>query len=293
MKNETSKQHYIPRFLLKRFAKRKKKNPQLWVYDKQTSNIFLSSINDIGHQNNFYEYHDDENHIELEASLMKIDSAAANIINQILKSEKLILSEHERNVLTFFIACQIIRTPSTEKDIEFLRNSLIKMCGPNVRCGNDHKTIGEYDSKIDKFVALSSMKNLPSLSQALAAKVWLLARSANSSNFLISDNPVVRHNGVEIPFKSNLGLDNEGIEVYFPISSQFCIGIICPNLARAASITGRSLIMSHENMQFMNSLQVIYAERYIFAKDKSDLNIVSEMLTENPDLRSGRRPVIT
>ena len=53
--SKAKKQHYVPQFLLKKFAFRKKPTAQVWVMDKLKEKCFLSSTKDIAHENRFYE----------------------------------------------------------------------------------------------------------------------------------------------------------------------------------------------------------------------------------------------
>jgi hypothetical protein len=58
MKNNTpKKQHYIPQFLLNRFAKNSKaKTKQVYVFDKQNELSYINSIKNVGCKNGCYDF---------------------------------------------------------------------------------------------------------------------------------------------------------------------------------------------------------------------------------------------
>lgn len=118
--------------------------------------------------------------------------------------------------------------------------------------------------------------------------------------FIISDSPVTRHNMVERKGRGNLGLKNEGIEIYMPLSRRFCVHIVCPLLAKIACMTpqlcaaymngikrGTPVPMLPENVIFVNSCQVIWAERYVFSQSRDDLALPLDMLRTNHELLDG------
>lgn len=49
---------------------------------------------------------------------------------------------------------------------------------------------------------------------------------------------------------------------------------------------GTALQSQSENVMFLNSLQVRYAEQYVFSK-KNDFSLASEMVTSHEDIRNG------
>ena len=52
---KAKKQHYVPQFLLRNFAVGKKLKAKLWVLDKRNASVFQASVNDVAHENMFYE----------------------------------------------------------------------------------------------------------------------------------------------------------------------------------------------------------------------------------------------
>lgn len=100
--------------------------------------------------------------------------------------------------------------------------------------------------------------------------------------------------------RGNLGLENRGIEVYMPLSPRLSLQIMCPLIANVVLMMpelteayARALRdeepvnMRPENVEFTNSLQVIWAERFVYAGDRDHLKMPLDMLRTNPELRVG------
>jgi hypothetical protein len=169
---------------------------------------------------------------------------------------------------------------------------------------DDPKTIGEYGVEDAKLSSLNFMRNVPEFAKNLQKKVWSLCKAPSQFAYIISDNPITRHNMFERAGRGNLGIGNEGIEVYMPISPEYTIQALCPALSELvactpqlsdkyqnALISGSPVAHLPENVEFSNSLQVISAERFIYARSKEHLRMPIDMLKTNPELREGSRAV--
>ncbi|MFH1970097.1 MAG: DUF4238 domain-containing protein [Verrucomicrobiota bacterium] len=302
MPTRTKKQHYVPQFLLRQFATGTPKKPKIWVLDKSTKDVRLASVRDVAHENAFYEFHDpDGTHIDFEHLMEKIDSIGARIIKQVIRSGRLVLSSEDRVWLSYVVACQMSRTPMIRKDMDNFIEMIIHKWGPNVRMGGDARTVGEYGQDDSRFNSLMLLKkDLPAFAKLLQAKAWFLAEAPPQHPFIISDNPVTRHNMVPRKGRGNLGLNNDGIEIYLPISCRFSLHIVCPILAGIVCMTpdlsaaytagieeGKPVPMRPENVTFANSCQVNWAERYVFGRRRDDLELPLDMLRTNPELMGG------
>jgi len=299
--SRTKKQHYVPQFLLRKFASSCSKNPKLWALDKETKNVRLSSVRDVAHENQFYEHVDDDgSRLELEGLMAGIDSMGAGIIAKILDGHSLTLSTEDYVRLSGFVACQMSRTPMIRKDMENLRKMIIHKMGPDICFEGDDRPIGDYGPEDAKRSSLMYIQDVPDLTKILLTKVWTLSEAPKGCNFIIGDNPVTRHNLIDRGPRGNLGLNNKGIELYMPLSPRLSLHLICPALAEAACRTpdiaddyieaiesGIPIKLKQENVEFTNSLQVIWAERFVFGQERSDLEMPLDMLRTNPELMDG------
>ena len=295
------KQHYVPQFLLRGFASGPRKNPRIWVLDKRDQATRFHSVRNVAHENHFYEAcTDDGTHIELEGLMAQADSNGARIIHGILRDRTLKLSSSDRAILSLFVACQISRTPVIRNDVENLIRRVIHKWGPDVYVGDSKKPVGQFGPQDAKLSSLACIQDVPELAKILLSKVWLLNNAPKSCSFIIGDNPVTRYNMINRWPRGNLGLANNGIEIYMPLSPEFSLHIICPMLADAISRTpelstayseaisqGTPVAIRPENVEFANSLQVIWAERFVFGLDRAHLDLPLDMLRTNPELIDG------
>ena len=298
----TKKQHYVPQFLLRYFATGTHKTPKLWVLDKRSKAVRYASIRDVAHENAFYEYNDpDGTRVELERLMEKIDSVGARIIRQVVNTGHLVLSVEDKVWFSYVIACQMSRTPTIRNDMEHLRKMIINKWGSDVQFEGDMRSVGEHGVEDSKFSSLMLLKqDVPKFAKILQSKAWFLDKAPHTSSFIISDQPVALYNGIKRPHRGNLGLNNIGIEIYMPLSAQYCLHLICPLLTQFSISTqpngnkyreginhGSPVHILPENVTFANSCQVIWAERWVFAQNRNDLDMPLDMLRTSPELMEG------
>ena len=127
----------------------------------------------------------------------------------------------------------------------------------------------------------------------LQKKHLILYRSDGSSLFCIGDSPVALHNTLNAGdgIRGTLGLAVPGIEVYLPIGEYLLLAHMCPTIAVAYSRIcrggppirrlgfthahagpyvralehGTAVLMEKEHIRFQNSLQLGYAERFVYS----------------------------
>ena len=298
--SKPKKQHYVPQFLLRNFAVGKKQRAKLWVLDKKHASIFDASVRDIAHENLFYEYHGEAGSIEFESVLEKLDSKAADIIHGITSTARIPRSGADFIWLSYFVVAQLLRTPSVRRDLDHFREVIDSNLGKDIVYEGDTKPISEYGPEDSKFVSIQFLGDVPKLARHLQEKEWFLTQSPDSLPFIIGDTPVSKHNMLERPGRGNLGLKSRGIEIYLPISPRLSVAAICPVVAAASLLTPelangfsdavvdvRPIHMRKENVEFNNSLQVISAERFVYARHREHLEMPLDMLKTNPELRKG------
>jgi hypothetical protein len=301
-RTSAKKQHYIPQFLLRNFATGPRKHARVWVLDKRDKSVRPASVRDVAHENRFYEIGDPSGHrLGLEDLLAHNDSNSARVIGTVLRSESLVLPEEDKLRLSLFVACQMCRTPKVRKDLENLFQMIVEKWGPDIRANGDNRPASEYGPDDAKLVSLAVVeRDVPEFAALLLSHIWCLTEAPRDHPFVISDCPVVRYNMIDQPYRGNLGLKSPGIEVYLPISPRYCVHIVSPVYAdllsqterlgvrsAKASGTGMSYPIEPESVEFVNSLQVIWAERFVFAHSQSHLEMPLDMLRTNPELMDG------
>ena len=298
MCQKTKKQHYVPQFLLRNFATKNKKSQKIFVFDKANNKSFKTSVRDVGHENYFYEATNrNKDTVEAEAVTEIVDNEGAKVINGIIKNKKISFTSQLMYDLHLFVAFQMIRVPGTRNQMDFIRESIVKKWGPEIRAEGDSVPVSEYTKEDSKFSSILFLKDAESLLQYLDSKILFLLEAPSNYNFIISDNPVVKHNYIDYSPRGSLGLNQKGIEAYLPISSKLCLHYMCPSVAEIILIAdkeghylnmqknGYPLLTSKDVVEFVNSRQVIYSERWLYANNLKDLSIAKEMVEEDPDLK--------
>ena len=273
MQRHPKNQHYVPQFLLKNFYS--KDINHIWCYDKTFKNTEERSISKVASENYFYDTIAGQEEGSLEYLLSKAETETAPIISKIIKTKKIeILTIDEKEILALFIALQLNRTKSAFKNYERFNEYFF---GKIKEIYNAFNLEHDFGEKTKKEVWLSNFSDTPIFASILINKLWFLLES--DSKFYTSDNPVVLQNSINRKeHRGTLGLNSDGIEIYFPLSDSLAIILLCERVYGA--LRGKKLpLMMPENIENMNALQVIYSERFIFSS-QNNFELVKDMLSK-------------
>jgi hypothetical protein len=322
---DVKKQHTVPRFLLHYFGFGKNHKKKLFTYDKAAGRKFQQSVFDATTRNSFYNLKKHPESISMEPILASIESDAAPAIKRIIKERSLEnLTGDDKAKIAIFVMVQKGRSLNALKQVGHFTEIIVE----KVRAmGGDPKDVEQLEGYDDKDQEKDHFINMileqGKLYPHLLNKAWMLFETTETQPFYISDNPVTMHNDYDMKPYGSLGLEVKGIQVYLPLSSTLTLGFICPSIFEEIAntrlqlqmlgpqaiqnmtpeileATTRSLKFLHdfennnirqlieENVTFMNSLQVIYAEQYVFNKH-DDFSLVEDMLSSpnSENLRAG------
>jgi len=314
LSNTPKKQHYVPQFILRNFSCGKKN--KIFVFDKKSNRSFPSNSKDIGHENNFYDDQVTEYGNETEFKLSELETIVAPIVDKIVSQGSIKeLEEWEHKWLCLFSTVQMLRTNDTR---DFLEESN-KIINERVKEweGSSSEGVDNFINMSKEEIKSSSINLLNSLPGSLVKnfldKELSLLEAPENQSFYISDHPVVKHNYLPREGRGNLGIGLKGIQIYFPISSKYCLSFLCSELVQeirqkvknhqAARTLGVALpidISEAEkmvnqldnkttnkvldvNMDFNNSLQVIQSTRFIYSSCSKFL-LAKDMLRTNPEI---------
>lgn len=316
------KQHTVPRFLLDNFGfSNKGKRKQLHTFDKKSDREYQQSVFDATTRNRFYNIDNHPEKASLEPLLGIYESKAAPIFNKLIKQRNIKeLSKKDKEKLAIFIAIQRARSYG---ELERMKVLIDGVSDKLVAIGATPEQIlkcFEMDSLEEiQHVFLRMVITSPTQAKILLDKDWYLYETNEDNPFYISDNPISFYNSNKNSHYGNIGLNVTGIQIYMPISPTLCLALLCPSIKKgyfdifvkhqkikqknvaisteaqdAANrakrfISHTTMKQSHENVTFLNSLQVIYSEQYIFNKDKN-FDLVKRMISDNDDYRNGPRP---
>lgn len=294
--NKPIMQHYVPQFLLKNFeiTMKKGKEKSVFVFDKSNFNEFQSAINKIAAENYFYEVKTQKGEYSIEANLGSYEDVAGAIIKRIIENKSLkSITNKEKIALSKFIAIQVLRVPATRNQVNGAFEFMFKFMG--------EVSWSEQTKLYSKVSHCESVLNLANkLSPFLYNKDWVLYES-KGENYIIGDNPVVLNNTVN---NGELGLKSEGVEIYLPLSPTYCLLLICKSVRKTLSkkiveLSGdaeaktllNAITKFHDTLKssgtsvstaevvtFVNSLQIQYAERFLYSH-KKHFDLPKEMLS--------------
>lgn len=309
-------QHYVPQFLLRNFGVGKK--DQLNVFDKKTGKNFKTNCKNVACESRFYDFEFQDKHFSLEPSLSNIESLTRPILKGITDKESLNhLSLEDRANISIFLSIQFTRTKHFREKFSQMPAMLAKALKIKGYKDEQLTEITDYLTKPSDNEA--SLMNVRMIHQApkdfsihFANKVWLLAKTASNSDFIIGDNPISLDNQLDLKPYGNLGLAVKGIEINFPLSPKLALLLWCPSVLDyffdaqkkyeilginspnvitstiEAVNSGQPLLFSDENVVNFNSRQIFYAERYVFS-NRDDFSLAKEMVSSDSRLKYGPR----
>ena len=323
LKTDVKKQHTVPRFLLDNFGfNGGSKHKRLHTFDKKSERKYQQTIFDASTRNAFYNIEGHPEQASLEPILGIYENETAPIFRKIIESKKLFtLTKKERYKIATFVAIQRARSYG-----ELLRiSSMLDVIGNKLESigatpEQIFSEIGSTNSSERKNSFLSLILNQESVVEHLLSKSWILYETDESHPYYISDSPVTLYNSNDMGNYGNLGVGVKGIQIHLPISSTLTLAFICPSIADEA-MKARNQVLEHqdvphllkmwknplgliafgnafdkdvpkkqnsENVKFLNSLQVMFGEQYVYCS-KDDFSLVETMLSDNMVYKTGMR----
>lgn len=305
-------QHYVPQFLLRNFATGNR-NKQLWAFDKRSGTSFRTTPRNVATESGFYDFSADGKVRSLDPLLQELENLVAEDIRAVIQNRVLPTELNKRMRIASFAAVQMVRTTSHRQQYrhlgEILRREIEKR-GGRAPGADQPPAVSDEESNAE------SIRLIPKLTLSATphfmSKSWILYSTTAHSPFYIGDSPVTLDNTLNhSEFMGTLGLAVSGIEVYLPISPLLCIGFLCPSneavvreSLRASQKVGipnedatriikafeggEPYLFKPENVLHHNSMQVAYAERFVFSKT-DNFATASAMIASNPEIKFGPR----
>lgn len=281
-------QHYVPRFYLKAFAIKPKKD-SIYCFDKSNSKSFLVSIKNVASESYFYDK-PDEVEQKIEKVLSVIESSFKPIHSKILDSRDIEgLTPDEKKSLAYFVMAQEHRTREQRETIaDMMKQAKKRLYKENLTEEFKQRYgIDKWDTEeAIKALHLSTFKQIPLYADILLQMKWILFINRTPMPFWSSDHPINRFNPIDAKPYGNLGLICKGIEIHFPLSPSVSLSFCDPSIYNL--LPHRYEIKDIQNAVFENWFQVAHSTRYIFSND-NDFSLAGEILRDNPSLRDINR----
>lgn len=315
-------QHYVPRFLLAGFGT-DPGSRQVHVFDKLCSRSFVTGVHNVAGEKGLYDIEIDDVTLTFEPTLSDLEAQMADVVTRITeKGEIGFLALDDREVVARFVLAQNMRTRQFLESVHEGGIALAKALD-ELDPGSAAALGFNQDREESRLIALNLLQRSGDWVPLLLEKAWGLYESPDGYPFWISDHPVVMQNNVNntSDVRGTIGLAVPGIEIYLPISTRYCLGFLCQTLrkytneAYTKSLRVKTVldieVPTHDqvgamrdgfefgfpipskpdNVDYVNSLQVLYGERFIFSSH-DDFSMVEEMIATNPEVRRGPRPEV-
>jgi hypothetical protein len=264
-KGQTKRQHYVPRFILRRFSDDQKNVAILLMADGR----YVSS-GPLKYQC-YEDYFYGEDQI-LEQSFAKNETQIAGMLGDLDKGRLERLSEDDLVQLRLFVHYQLFRTRgAAEQSTEFKSAFVREMATTTAKLNKDavdEETIAslrlQNPGDVTENIWLAA-KSSPAL-QDLDVKFLLYERPAG---FVIGDHPVVacnqfaEHHPVLSRWPNITGAVSKGLQVFLPLSPSVTLCLYDPG-TYAFDVGRRVCNVGPRDVRFLNSAQAVNAWRCVF-----------------------------
>lgn len=323
-------QHYVPKFMLRRFSGTR---DLVHAYDKREDKVFAFSTSKkskvgVAAERAIYDFEFQGVPMTLEPSLSNLETKAAEVTSKVIQSRKIDPEWHmEKAILASFLAVQLVRTKSimaTLDDLSDRMENYFRSEGAPDEFFEPEPEVGDKANARKAHYARMITNAPKDLAPLLVDKVWHLLQAEESNPFLLGDHPFARFNEPGAGGRGTLGLRSKGVQIYFPLTPTLALCLMCKTyldtmidgieridrlsaaemgnatevrklrsetmLLIEAMLTGGVVKCRRESVEHFNSLQIIEAERYVFSC-KSDFQLAKEMIAADDAMRHGPRMV--
>lgn len=227
-------QHYVPKFMLRRFSSGKK--DLVHAYDKHNDKVFAFSTSKkskvgVAAERGIYDFEFEGVPLTLEPSLSNLESKGAEATAKIIQSRRIDPEWHmDKAILASFLAVQLVRTKATMATLDDLSERMEGYFRSEGAPEEFFKPEPEVGDKVNARKAhyARMIANAPKdWAPLLADKVWLLLQTDESDPFLMGDHPFTRFNEPGKGVRGTLGLRSKGVQIYFPLTPTLALCLMC------------------------------------------------------------------
>ena len=310
--SEAKRQHFVPRFLLGRFAEKVGRKKFIYQLDTETGDARRVETKDAAAKRYFYALLDDEGNRNnrIEGFLSRVESHAANALREFL-ADPFALAPGDRATLSLFFALQDVRTPvSTERsaqasetimrlllsaqftDRELFAERYQHLFGETeaaeieerrkeLLAGLEDGSVGYADPKAQGLDA--GFGAAGQLAYVIYAMDWRLL--LRDQAFITSDRGLAMYDpDLTYPFSSQSWWSSAKSETTIPLSSDVCL------LIRPLPTAIDTQEIDETGARAINRRTFSWADGYIFGRTEELVVAVHQEAEKNPDKVIKPRP---
>jgi len=296
------KQHYVPRFYLKRFSRNEK---LIFCFDKAQKKSFPSNIENIANERYFYDLSaEEEARLGIKQFMEKyfhpVESSTCFILNQLINqlnsSAEFDLESEQINVLSEYLHYQFIRTKEYREFFSSLAKLQIRaLAEKHIKFKFPGEIKDNFEVHVDE--PLAHAKQILNVNRAKKSaanfrnRYWIVVENTSVFPLYTSDQPVAKVAHKKLPNLSNSGLLSEGVEIVFPISSRYILITLEKTYFSKYSHLHRKKISinSTEHIEFYNWIQIKDSYRQIYC-EQDTFDLVSKSIDTAPSFFNIERP---
>ena len=301
---EKVRQHTVPKVYLKNFGTARKKNTYVYVYDKDSQNIYQSEISNVSVERNFYRLEAASDPLAVEDFYSRfVEPQTGEVIAEIIKKANLrvlspnadVISLKTRARLSFYMLYQAQRgrvakdfmvsmtgsvLPVVEqKALEYAKTHQIQNAGALISSLLSDENV----LKAARIQASIDPNRIRNLAYYFYDRCWILYQIIGDAEFITSDNPVMFANNATkdaSPFEH--GLSSNTTVVYYPLSDKLMLALYSYEYADGILNRFDSRIIRLEAakekrfIQLVNSLQLNQCKKQAFAKSSASFTSIIE-----------------
>lgn len=296
------KQHYVPRFYMKSFARQKKPNKfVIRCFNKENGKKYEQNITQATMERYFY---DDNDPPEIENLFSRLEGFHADVYHKIISEKSIIgLTQYDKFIMCHYIMIQNERTRSAR-----IRNTQMAELVYNYLEREENFPPYENFSEDYKKLLLESRAAISQINIIfnpvemedgtvhhsfevvfnMAELGWTLLKNDLKRELYTSDHPVFVYNPPIEGEKMIRGYGSKsyttsGVEIYFPLTPRLCLVIFDKENSYYKNSALKRRVIQKE-LDWINTQIIAMAHRTVFTKS-NDFQFVRECIIKYPELK--------
>lgn len=261
MTNETVRQHWVPRAYLRAFCAEPVAREQIHARNLASGADFLTSIDRVAVMRHMYTLGlgTTEPSFAVEDALARLESDAAEVLAEILKTTRLPNKVTSKALFARFIGTQLMRTRQGLQVIHGHREEVRAGTGPDaggLPLQQAEQLIALDDDGMRELFAKSAVIIGGRLESHILRMHWSLIQSMDSY-FITSENPVFTYHPGDAPW----GLGSPGSSTYFPLSPKLFLHLSNEEVLSQKQVHH----LPAEGVRGLNGLTILAAEQFVYS----------------------------
>lgn len=267
-------QHYVPQFYLKNFSiNNNRKSIGVFHQEKE---LFIRSSS-IKHQGSKDFYYGKDGLIE--EGLSQIESLLAPKLKDIIKTGVLPKKESDEHIaLLIHIILTDLRNPTR---INQTKNSFVKLKNEIKKFSPEANNVEFLDNIPHEFSVQLSINNYRKILPLCFDLEYKILKSSHDSFFITSDFPVIRYNQLFEnlrPQDSNQGYGNLGLQIFFPISPNYCIIFYDSMIYKVGAKKEKTILLDKDDIDQINLLHFLNSKSNIYFNEAISESYLKSLL---------------